>query len=226
MRILQAPSRGWKKRSVACAPEPASLSLRCWTSGGFHHHPSLRLTSVGRLELFSVTSRNCVNAAALLVSPSGEASAKVALGWWTARGPRKNRGESSPFGLSVLLRREAPVGLHQIASRRVLFSGCRRQAFACPSQGAPKGTLVPRQHALQHPRGSRRIPRCLPTQGSSGQKSCALTSLLTQRRGRKFEFQNIQVFRNQHAIHHGYPHLSKTYNCKDTSTNTLNHELT
>jgi len=54
-----------------------------------------------------------MNAVALLISPSEEASAKVALGWWTARGSQRNRGESSPFGLSMLLRRTTPVGFHQ-----------------------------------------------------------------------------------------------------------------
>ncbi|MGB1944286.1 MAG: hypothetical protein ACPHM0_01250, partial [Flavobacteriales bacterium] len=75
----------------------------------------LRLTSESRLELFSVTSRNCMNAAALLISPSGEASTKVTLGWWTARGPRRDRGESSPFGLSMLLRRTATDGFRPSA---------------------------------------------------------------------------------------------------------------
>ena len=45
--------------------------------------------------------------------PFRRASAKVALGWWTARGPRRYRGESSPFGLSMLLRRTTSVGLLQ-----------------------------------------------------------------------------------------------------------------
>ena len=48
--------------------------------------------------------------------PFRRASAKVALGWWTARGPRRYRGESSPFGLSMLLRRTTSVGLLQCTS--------------------------------------------------------------------------------------------------------------
>ena len=106
----------WKKLSVACAQEPALLSLRCWTSGGFNHHPSLRLTLESRLELFSITSRNCMNAVAHLISLSGKASAEVALDGWTARGPERYRGESSPFGLSMLPRRTTSVGVHQYAS--------------------------------------------------------------------------------------------------------------
>ena len=161
--------------------------------------------------MFSVTSRNCVNAVALLVSPSGEASAKVALGWWTARGPRKNRGESSPFGLSMLLRRTASVGLHQCASREMLISGCRRQAFACPSQGAPKGTIDQLQHALPFLNPSRCIVLNLMTHlNRSGVELYSLTSLMTQRRGKQTEFQKIRVARNQHAIHHRCQQLSTT----------------
>ena len=147
---------------------------------GFHHHPSLRLTSESRLELFSVTSRNCMNAAALLISPSGEASAKVALDWWTARGPRRDRGESSPFGLSMLLRRTASVGLHPFTSQGRLISGCRRQAFACPSQGAPKGTINPLQLGLSFLNSSRCIVlRVVTLLNRSPLRRHSLTSLLT-----------------------------------------------
>ena len=152
-----------------------------------------------------------MNAVALLISPIGEVSAKVALDWWTARGPRRDRGESSPFGLSMLLRRTASVGLHPFTSLGRLISGCRRQAFACPSQGAPKGTINPLQLALPFLNPSRCIVLNLMTHlNRSGVELYSLTSLLTQRRGKQTEFQKIHVSRNQHAIHHRCPQLSTT----------------
>ena len=152
-----------------------------------------------------------MNAVALLISPSGEASAKVALDWWTARGPRRDRGESSPFGLSTLLRRTAPVGLRPFTSLGRLTSGCRRQAFACTSQGAPKGTINQLQLALSFLNRSRCIALNMVTLlNRSSIKRYLSTSLMCQRRGRKTEFQKISVSRNQHPIHHSCPQLSTT----------------
>ena len=152
-----------------------------------------------------------MNAVALLISPFGEASAKVALDWWTARVPRRDRGESSPFGLSMLLRRTASVGLHPFTSLGRLISGCRRQAFACPSQGAPKGTINQLQLALSFLNRSRCIVlRVVTLLNRSPVRRYSLTSLLIQRRGKRTEFQKIHVSRNQHAIHHRCPQLSTT----------------
>ena len=60
----------WKRHPFAEAPGPTSLALRCWSSGGVPHRPSLRpRPRPGRIELFSATSQDCLSTIRLSSTP-------------------------------------------------------------------------------------------------------------------------------------------------------------
>lgn len=86
--------------------------------------------------MFSITSRNCMNAVALLISPSGEPAPRLPLA-----GGLLVVLEGTAVNPRPLVCRCCSGEQHLLASFNVppgeLISGCRRQAFACPSQGTP-----------------------------------------------------------------------------------------